>query len=146
MRQNLWRAAQALAQLGVGGGGVHPLADARGAVQAAHVAGHVPAHLAHGDCLALEGHQHARVAQRALHALARRGRESDIELKERLSKALIPVPEGFAGQRMIRIENSGLLSNAADILERELHRALFSGPADACVERISVSPELAPHS
>ncbi len=78
--------------------------------------------------------------------LARRGRESDIELKERLSKALIPVPEGFAGQRMIRIENSGLLSNAADILERELHRALFSGPADACVERISVSPELAPHS
>lgn len=76
-----------------------------------------------------------------LHALrerlAQRKRESDAEREERLSGALLPIPANVTGQRMIRIDNSGPFSDAADLLERELRRALFE-PADARIEPSSL--------
>ena len=69
--------------------------------------------------------------------LARRKRESELEREERLSVALLPVPADFAGQRMIRIDNSGLLDDAADLLEQELRRALFCDHACPRAEKVS---------
>ncbi len=69
--------------------------------------------------------------------LAQRKRESLVEQEERLSSALLPLPANVTGQWMIRIDNSGPLSDAADLLERELHRILF-GPADARTEKSSL--------
>lgn len=56
--------------------------------------------------------------------LARRGRESEAELEERLSAASFDMP-GDAALSWILIDNAGPLKEAADVLERALHHALF---------------------
>ena len=48
--------------------------------------------------------------------LAARGRERGRDLEERLKRALLPLPENGL-ERLVRIDNSGVLSEAVDVLE-----------------------------